>query len=311
MQLSKAFDGYWLENESRLARKTVVGYRWALDRFAKFVGPETDVAAITTDDIRRYLTHCRDKLELSGKSRANIWVVLSSFFTWAEKEPALRIPHPIRGVVQQPIFKKKEIKPYTQEELQALMDVCDAASAWRSQRGKLVKRERNTAQRDKAIIILFTDTGLRASELCDLQINDYNEKNGEVHVRHGKGDKERTVVAGKTAQKALWRYLASRPGAKPTDPLFTSHTGQHLDIDSLRDLIKRLADKAGVKNATLHRFRHTFAINFLRNGANVIELQRFLGHENMATVTIYVNLAQSDIADAQRRASPADNWRLK
>jgi len=61
----------------------------------------------------------------------------------------------------------------------------------------------------------------------------------------------------------------------------------------------------------LHRFRHTFAYNFLRNGGNPIELQRLLGHEEMDTVNIYVNLAESDLQDAQRRASPANNWRLK
>ena len=60
----------------------------------------------------------------------------------------------------------------------------------------------------------------------------------------------------------------------------------------------------------LHRFRHTFAVQFLRNGGNVFELQRILGHERMDTLHIYVTLAQSDLAAAQRAHSPADNWRL-
>lgn len=311
MQLKNALAGYWLENQSRLSKKTIIHYQWALSLFSQFIGEERDIATITSNDVRRFMNHIHDKLELSGKSRANIWVVLSSFFTWAEKEPALRTPHPIRGIVQRPTFKRKEIHPYTQEELKGMIGACDNQAEWKSRSGKSVTAVRDTALRDKTIIILFVDTGLRASELCDLEIRDYNDKNGEIYVRHGKGDKERTVIAGAHARKALWRYLASRPGAKQNEPLFSSRSGQHLDIDSLRHLVQRLADKAGVKGATLHRFRHTFAITFLRNGGNVLELQRFLGHEQMETIAIYVNLASTDLAEAQRKASPADNWRLK
>ena len=65
-----------------------------------------------------------------------------------------------------------------------------------------------------------------------------------------------------------------------------------------------------VARAAVHKFRHTFAINFLRNGGSVLELQRMLGHEHLSTVKIYASLAESDIQEAQRRASPADNWKL-
>ena len=83
-----------------------------------------------------------------------------------------------------------------------------------------------------------------------------------------------------------------------------------LNRGALLLLIKRLAERAQVPNADVHRFRHTFAVNFLRNGGNVLELQRLLGHEKLDTVNIYVRLAQSDLSAAQRIASPADKWRL-
>lgn len=248
---------------------------------------------------------------MSGKSRSNIWVVLSSFFSWAEREPALKIPHPIRGIVQQPTFTKKKIVPYTKIELMAMLNACYEMNPWISPRGKRVFAQRPSTLRDKAMIILFVDTGMRASELCGLKIKDYNEKSGAIHVL-GKGSKERTVVAGTTARKAIWSYLKQqRPDAKPNEPLFASRSNLPMDVDSLRHLVQRVAQRAEVPHATLHRFRHTFAINFLRNGGNVIELKRLLGHEQMNTVNIYVDLAESDLEAAQRLASPADNWRLK
>lgn len=310
MQLKKALEGYWLENESRLAKTTQVGYQWAFTHFVAFIGAATPIEKITTDDIRRFMTHCAKTLELCDKSRSNIWVVLSSFWSWAEKEPALRIPHVIRGVVQQPLYGKKKIVPYTQTEVTAMVAACDHGNGWKTRRGKLVHSQRDTALRDRAIIILFIDTGLRASELCGLKIKDYNSTTGAIDV-FGKGSKERTVIAETFARKALWRYLSGRPDAGDEDPLFASRSNLHLDNDSLRHLVQRIAVKVGIKDATLHRFRHTFAYNFLRNGGNPIELQRLLGHEEMDTVNIYVNLAESDLQAAQQRASPANNWRLK
>lgn len=311
MRLKHAIDGYWLENESHLSPRSIPSYQWGLKYLTDFVGEDREIKTITSDDIRRLLNHLKER-GLSGKSRSNIWVVLSGFFSWAEKEPALKIPHPIRGIVQQPTFTKKKIVAYTKHELMSMLNACHEMNPWISPRGKKVFAQRPTTLRDKAIIILFVDTGLRASELCGLKIDDYNERSGAIDVL-GKGSKERTVIAGMTARKAIWSYLKQqRPDARPDEPLFSAQPSNlPLHVDSLRHLIQRVAERAEVKGATLHRFRHTFAINFLRNGGNVIELKRLLGHEQMETINIYVDLAESDLETAQRRASPADNWRLK
>ena len=123
-------------------------------------------------------------------------------------------------------------------------------------------------------------------------------------------DKERTVFLGKSVAKAIWRYLADRSHAVDAQPLFATRDGVHIHPNNLLQLIKRLADRANVPRATVHRFRHTFAINFLRNGGNVLELKALLGHSELDMVEHYAQLAQVDLAEAQKRASPADNWRL-
>lgn len=75
-------------------------------------------------------------------------------------------------------------------------------------------------------------------------------------------------------------------------------------------MLAAVARNADVQKVHPHRFRHTFAITFLRNGGNVLALQRLLGHERLDTVNIYVKLAQTDLATAHRSASPADTWKL-
>jgi integrase/recombinase XerD len=163
-----------------------------------------------------------------------------------------------------------------------------------------------TALRDKAIILTLLDTGIRASELCNLSYNDFDAANGRLTIQHGKGDKARIVYVGETTQRIIWRLLVGRKSGA----LFATRTGEPLNRSNLRKLIVRLADRAGVRNASVHRFRHTFAVSFLRNGGNVFALQEILGHARIDTVKIYVRLAERDLADAQRRASPVDNWRL-
>jgi integrase/recombinase XerD len=109
----------------------------------------------------------------------------------------------------------------------------------------------------------------------------------------------------------VWKYLAKRKEAKPDEPLFETTGRQALDRNALRKMLLAAGQRAEVvEPVTPHRLRHTFAITYLRNGGDVYTLQRLLGHSTMDMVRRYLSLAQTDIADAHRRASPVDNWRL-
>ena len=160
------------------------------------------------------------------------------------------------------------------------------------------------------------DTGLRAMEICSLRIGDVNLKTGRVEVKHGviggaKGGKGRTVFLGKAARRAVWRYLANIEDGDDQDaPLFLAKGDRKMTPNGLRQLIKGLAEKAGVVNAYPHKFRHTFAITYLRSGGDVLTLQALLGHSTLDMVRHYARIAEIDIEHAHRRASPVDNWRL-
>ena len=167
--------------------------------------------------------------------------------------------------------------------------------------------KRPTANRDKASLLLFLDTGLRVSEACRLRVEDLNQETGEILVApHGSGQKTkpRTAYLGKVAQRAMWLYLAKRPNLVKKDRLF------EMDGDTIRSLLRRLGERAGVNDVHPHRLRHTFAITYLRNGGDVYSLKYLLGHSSLKMVEHYLHLTGTDASNAHRKASPADNWRL-
>jgi integrase/recombinase XerD len=211
--------------------------------------------------------------------------------------------------VKAPEFNKAVIEPFTKDELQRMVRAAEYADEWSTSRGRYVQAKRPTADRDKAIVMTLVDAGLRAGELCALKMADYDAGRGRLHIQHGKGDKERYAIIGARAQKAIWKYLTTRPKTKPADPLFATRDNRHIRRENLHHMLARMGDRAGVENVYPHRFRHTFAIEFLRNGGNVMLLKELLGHESLEMVMVYVKIAERDI-DGGAKHSPADNWRI-
>lgn len=306
MKLTEAITGYWLANRSRLSKNTVRNYEYVLGRLCSSLG-DTEIGDITPADIRTHLEEIEHSRRLSKRSLSDVWIVLSSLWTWAAKE--LGIAHVVRAVPR-PKFDQQPIIPLTLTEVQALVSAAEWGAPWKTRTGKQTRSKRPTAKRDKAIILTLLDTGVRASELCDLQIRDYEADSGQLYIRHGKGNKRRVVYLGQRARLHLWRYMADRQDARPADPLFASRTNTRLDRTNLRHMLNIIAGQAKVTDVHPHRFRHTFAITFLRNGGNTFALQKLLGHSELSTVLKYVRLAETDIKAAQATASVVDNWRL-
>jgi integrase/recombinase XerD len=197
-----------------------------------------------------------------------------------------------------------------------MLKACTYSRATVSATRRSFVTRRPSANHDTALILVLLDTGIRASELCALKIEDVDLATGRVEIRHGveggaKGGKGRTIYLGKASRRALWRYPASRDDGQAGEaPLFVTSSGRLMRPSILRHLLTRLGDKAGVFKAYPHKFRHAFAITYLRSGGDVFTLQQILGHSSLDTVRLYARIAQSDVAQAHRRASPVDNWRL-
>jgi integrase/recombinase XerC len=152
--------------------------------------------------------------------------------------------------------------------------------------------------RDKAILELLYATGLRVSELADLNLRSLNVGR-RVARAVGKGSKEREVVMGRPAQAALQRYIKeARPmlmGSKGTDALFLNRFGGRLSKRSVQEMVKRYSLLSIDTKAHPHMLRHSFATHMLDGGADLRIVQELLGHSSPATTQIYthVSLAQS------------------
>lgn len=322
LNIGQAISGF-LQAKAAEARspRTIEGYKHDLEQWLNYAG-DGPVTEVTTQDLRGYLAYLRTDYTpkrltgkthpLSPKTIRNIYITLSSFFTWLNREFGLSSP---MKPIPAPAFQEAEVEPFTQQEVEALLKAAEYSQEANTRDRRRFVMRRPTGLRDRALILALLDTGLRASELCALNIGDLDEKTGKIIVKHGaeggaKGSKGRFVYLGKAARRALWRYLVTRDDADATAPLFTTTRDRRMRRDALRQVLGGLGEKAQVQRCHPHKFRHTFALTYLRSGGDVFTLQRLLGHSSLDMVQHYARLAQVDVEQAHRRASPADNWRL-
>ena len=295
MEMSQAVEGYLLLKATRCSPRTIEVDRGFLGQFVAWHG-DHDVRSITADDIRRYLASLTER-GLAPHTIRRHHAILSALYAWLSS-PDIRLAaaNPVREVPP-PKLPKLKPKALSADDTKALL-----AAIGRSE----------NQRRDKAIIRFCLDTGARASEVCGVKMADVDFKAGRVRV-FGKGSKERFTYLGRRALADLWLYVKEerpQPAQVGGDYLFLSEEGYGLDRHSLRLVFYRLADRAGIK-ASPHMLRHTAAIERLRNGMDLISLQRFLGHEKLVVTQVYLTaLTDDDVAAKASRTSPGDNWRL-
>jgi len=161
--------------------------------------------------------------------------------------------------------------------------------------------------RDKAMLEVLYATGLRVSELISLKLHHLNLHVGYLICR-GKGDKERLVPMGESAQRWVNDYLKNtRPYLvnKPTDILFCSKRGGAMTRQNFWYSIKRYASRAGIlKQISPHMLRHSFATHLLGGGADLRSVQMMLGHADISTTQIYTHLSSARLKEVHERYHP-------
>jgi integrase/recombinase XerD len=208
---------------------------------------------------------------------------LKAFGNWCATEQ-LAQAQALR-TLRRPQVPHKLVEPLSDEALRRLLD---AASV-----------------RDRAIVLLLLDTGLRLSELAGLRGCDLRPDGG-VKVM-GKGSRERVVPVGAAARQALLRYLRQTESADSREPIFRARGGGALGWRGIQQVFNRLKARTGIPGrCSPHTLRHTFARSYLVNGGDAFSLQRILGHTTLDMVKRYVALADGDLAARHLVASPGD-----
>lgn len=195
------------------------------------------------------------------------------------------------------------VEGYTREELQRLLAVCDL---------DIKTGARFTGIRNRAMLLLFIDSGLRRAEMVNLTLADLNLDNRIIHVV-GKGEKPGIAPFSSKTAKALWNWLLIRKDRAKTDRLWITEEGQAFSMDGLISWFARLKKRANItSHGGVHRLRHTAALQYLRGAKDSFKLQLFLRHSSLEMSRRYTQgLKQEEAIEAHRNgASPVEGLRL-
>ncbi len=309
MFFSKALEGFVIARQADgMSPETIRLYRFCLGTLINYLS-DPAVSSVNEKHLISFFTWLRTSKKYAESTVQIYWRCMRAFYKWAS--PTLHTERPDL-VIQRPRAADKVIIPFTQEEIKRLLTACDYTAFSDTHGRKSFRMKRPTAKRDKAIVLCLLDTGLRASELCRLHVQDVHLENGQVEVkpfRSGKKSRPRIVFLGKSARNAMWMYSADRNDVSKDDLFFRANNNP-LNRDSLLHVLNELGVRAAVSNCYTHRFRHTFAIQYLRNGGDVFSLQRQLGHSTLEMVRHYLAISDTDSESAHKQASPVDNWKL-
>lgn len=284
-----ALDLFFLDCEARrLTDQTLSFYRAKLSLFIRWCeadGLET-VEDLTAHHIRRYLVdlHRRD---LSSQYQHDIARAIRAFLNYCVRDEILE-KSPFTKV-QMPRLEKKILDAFSPDDIRRILKGCGT-------------------ERDRALCLFLLDTGVRASELVALNVEDIDLKTGTVTVRLGKGQKGRTTYVGARTRKQLVRYFAERGNLKGQKPAFAAEwSGKRLTLSGLIQIMRRLQQRSEVATCTCHAFRRTFALNCLRNGMNIYVLARLMGHTDITVLLQYLPLVAEDLQDAHARFGTVDH----
>lgn len=285
----------YMEAQRDASPYTVRNYRQEIAQFMDYLRVREDVTdwgMVDRHMVRRYLTY----LGAEGYARSSIARKIAevrSFYKWMLNE-GLVLENPLHGV-STPKVEKRLPTFLSVEEVKALLNAPDMSKP--------------QGQRDRAIMELVYAAGLRVSELVGLDLGDIDRSQREVRV-WGKGSKERIVVLGKPAIRALTTYLNDGrlkllKGDRAVNALFLNRSGRRLSVRSVQKALDKYAKAAGLaKKVTPHVLRHTFATHLLDGGADLRTVQELLGHEHLSTTQIYTHVSQSRAREVYEGAHP-------
>ena len=277
----------YLKIERQLSNNTVDSYKRDLLDFYKFTSKSYKF--ITKEDIINYISYLNNKI--SPKSINRHIVTIKNYFKFLERTNLIKVnpSEEITGLKA----PKKMPRILSEEDIDKLLDInlTDAYS-----------------YRNKAMLELMYSSGLRVSELLDLELNNIDFNMNLVRV-FGKGSKERIVPIDDIATKYLYDYVniyrKTLLKNRESDLLFLNSRGSRLSRQGFFKILKQIAKEKGIKKElSPHTLRHSFATHLLNHGADLRSIQTMLGHENIETTQIYTHVSNNYVKQNYDEAHP-------
>ena len=285
-----------LEVEGGRSAKTAENYRLYLERFVEFSN-DTTVNKISSEMIRKYrlwLNRYKNNNDddLAGITQSYHLIALRGFLTYLSKRD---IPSLSPEKIELPKISRKQVTFLHYDEVARMLDS--------------IPLDSEKGLRDRAIIELLFSSGLRVSELVNLNRDHVNTTRREFMVR-GKGNKDRPVFIGKATAERVNDYLLARLDNLP--PLFLSYSRNNvattsgdyrrLSTRSVQRIINTYARLAGItKHVSPHTMRHSFATDLLMNGADLRSVQSMLGHSNISTTQVYTHVTDEHLREIHEK----------
>ena len=287
-----------LEVEGGRSSKTITNYQLYLERFIDFAGDIT-VDKITSEVIRRYrlwLNRYKNETtneELSLITQSYHLIALRGFLTYLSRR---NITSLAADKIILPKTIRKQVTFLQYDEVVRMINQ--------------IPTDTEAGLRDRAIVELLFSSGLRVSELVNLNRDHINLSRREFMVR-GKGQKDRPVFISKSAAEHVSSYLDARTDSLPA--LFLSYSRRNaapnlsgdyrrLSARSIQRMISQYARLAGItKHVSPHTMRHSFATDLLMNGADLRSVQSLLGHSNISTTQVYTHVTDQHLKDIHER----------
>lgn len=296
----KAFLGH-LTVERGYSQNTLAAYQIDLLQFLEYlqvqgIPPKENWADVSKEDIVSYILHLRGDRRYTASTVARKVAALKSFFKFLAQEE--EIPgNPTTGL-DSPKVERRLPRAISQEEVKLLLAQPAATAAEGSPKGL----------RDQALLELAYATGMRASELVSLNVDDVSLASGSVRCL-GKGSKERIIPIHPRAVRALSAYIDNGRGHFLKEPggraLFLNQRGQRLTRQGLWLILKGYVHQAGLTSrVTPHTLRHSFATHLLGGDADLINVQQLLGHANVSTTQIYTQVTTDRLREVYNRSHP-------
>lgn len=287
--LDRGYDEFIMHCRAKNLRETTIkSYDGRMKTIYKFIEPKTPIGDITQDTVDRFVIGCKTKLKIREITINSYLRSLKTILYYFMKMGYMKSFHIELIKYDEPI-----VETYTDAEVKIL----------------LKRPDKNNCTfvefRNWVICSTLYATGMRCSNILNLKVNDIDFENNLIYLRTTKTRKPLVLPITKTLQGILREYISIRDGSDE-DYIFCTAYGEKMTRDAISGTMRKYNHSKGVIKTGIHRWRHTFAKQWILNNGDILKLQRILNHSNLDMVRNYVKIFTNDLQEDMEEFNPLE-----